>query len=302
MTSLQPERPALLGDAGVEDDLEQQVAELAGELLVVLLVDGVGDLVGLLDRHRLDGLVGLLAVPRAAAGGAQAGDQLDEAGEELAGLGRRGGGLDPGHGGIFPSNGSAAYSVILRGVGPAPRIRRVADPSEPSDGLLGMTEDSMKLRLFQIDAFASQVFGGNPAAVVPLERWLDDHDAAVDRRREQPLRDGLLRRGEGLLPDPLDDAHRRGGPLRARDPGGRLGGLQRDREGPDRGPLPLAERAAAGERARRHAVPRLPVPPPGGQRTARPPPWPPPSARARARSSPRATTWRSSRPRTRCGP
>jgi PhzF family phenazine biosynthesis protein len=32
----------------------------------------------------------------------------------------------------------------------------------------------MKLRLFQVDAFASRVFGGNPAAVVPLERWLDD--------------------------------------------------------------------------------------------------------------------------------
>ena len=111
---LQAERPALLGDVGVEDDLEQQVAELAGELGVVLLVDGVGDLVGLLDRHRLDALVGLLAVPRAAAGGPQAGDQLDEAGEEQAGLGRRGGGLDPGHAGIFPSNGSAAYSSVIR--------------------------------------------------------------------------------------------------------------------------------------------------------------------------------------------
>jgi PhzF family phenazine biosynthesis protein len=32
----------------------------------------------------------------------------------------------------------------------------------------------MKLRLFQIDAFASQVFAGNPAAVVPLDGWLDD--------------------------------------------------------------------------------------------------------------------------------
>lgn len=31
-----------------------------------------------------------------------------------------------------------------------------------------------KLRLFQVDAFTSQVFRGNPAAVVPLERWLDD--------------------------------------------------------------------------------------------------------------------------------
>ena len=32
----------------------------------------------------------------------------------------------------------------------------------------------MKLPLFQLDAFASRVFAGNPAAVVPLERWLDD--------------------------------------------------------------------------------------------------------------------------------
>ena len=68
---------------GVEDDLEQQVAELAAQLVVVSLVDGVGHLVGLLDRHRLDALVGLLAVPRAAARGAQAGDQLDESGEQL---------------------------------------------------------------------------------------------------------------------------------------------------------------------------------------------------------------------------
>jgi PhzF family phenazine biosynthesis protein len=42
------------------------------------------------------------------------------------------------------------------------------------EGSANSTGDSMKLRLFQIDAFASQVFGGNPAAVVPLERWLDD--------------------------------------------------------------------------------------------------------------------------------
>ncbi|HXK10160.1 MAG TPA: PhzF family phenazine biosynthesis protein [Vicinamibacteria bacterium] len=32
----------------------------------------------------------------------------------------------------------------------------------------------MELRLFQVDAFASRVFAGNPAAVVPLDRWLDD--------------------------------------------------------------------------------------------------------------------------------
>ena len=31
---------------------------------------------------------------------------------------------------------------------------------------------SMKLDLFQIDAFANKVFEGNPAAVVPLDKWL----------------------------------------------------------------------------------------------------------------------------------
>ncbi len=32
----------------------------------------------------------------------------------------------------------------------------------------------MELQLYQVDAFASQVFGGNPAAVVPLLEWLDE--------------------------------------------------------------------------------------------------------------------------------
>lgn len=32
----------------------------------------------------------------------------------------------------------------------------------------------MKLDLYQIDAFTNHVFGGNPACVVPLDRWLPD--------------------------------------------------------------------------------------------------------------------------------
>jgi PhzF family phenazine biosynthesis protein len=31
----------------------------------------------------------------------------------------------------------------------------------------------MKLLLYQIDAFTSKPFGGNPAAVIPLQKWLD---------------------------------------------------------------------------------------------------------------------------------
>jgi len=32
----------------------------------------------------------------------------------------------------------------------------------------------MKLDIFQVDAFTSKPFGGNPAAIVPLENWLPD--------------------------------------------------------------------------------------------------------------------------------
>jgi len=32
----------------------------------------------------------------------------------------------------------------------------------------------MQIPIYQIDAFSSQVFSGNPAAVCPLEEWLDD--------------------------------------------------------------------------------------------------------------------------------
>jgi predicted PhzF superfamily epimerase YddE/YHI9 len=28
--------------------------------------------------------------------------------------------------------------------------------------------------IFQIDAFTGEVFGGNPAAICPLDTWLDD--------------------------------------------------------------------------------------------------------------------------------
>ncbi len=32
----------------------------------------------------------------------------------------------------------------------------------------------MKLTLYQVDAFTGKLFGGNPAAVIPLDEWLDD--------------------------------------------------------------------------------------------------------------------------------
>jgi PhzF family phenazine biosynthesis protein len=32
----------------------------------------------------------------------------------------------------------------------------------------------MKLTLYQVDAFTEKVFGGNPAAVIPLDNWIDE--------------------------------------------------------------------------------------------------------------------------------
>jgi len=33
----------------------------------------------------------------------------------------------------------------------------------------------MRLKIYQVDAFTTKLFGGNPAAVVPLESWLSDN-------------------------------------------------------------------------------------------------------------------------------
>ena len=36
----------------------------------------------------------------------------------------------------------------------------------------------MKLKIYQVDAFTNKIFGGNPAAVCPLENWLGDESNA----------------------------------------------------------------------------------------------------------------------------
>lgn len=44
----------------------------------------------------------------------------------------------------------------------------------------------MKLKIFQVDAFTSELFHGNPAAVVPLDEWLPD-DVMMDIAAENNL-------------------------------------------------------------------------------------------------------------------
>ena len=75
----------LLGQARVKDDLEQEVAELFLERAWVTGLDRLEDLVGLLEQKGLQGGPGLLAVPRAPAGTAQAGHHVEESVEENTG-------------------------------------------------------------------------------------------------------------------------------------------------------------------------------------------------------------------------
>ena len=90
-TSAKPKAWASLGDLGVVDDLEQQVAQFLLERRHVVALDGVGDLVGFLDRIGRDRLEGLVDVPGAAMlAVAQPGHDGEEARHRL--LGERVGG------------------------------------------------------------------------------------------------------------------------------------------------------------------------------------------------------------------
>ena len=63
------ESAGLLGHAGVEHDLEKKIAEFLLEIAEIATFDGVGDLVGFLDRVGDDGRKILLQIPRTAAAG-----------------------------------------------------------------------------------------------------------------------------------------------------------------------------------------------------------------------------------------
>ena len=62
----------LRGHLGVEEDLQQEIAEFVFEIGPGAALDGVEDLVGLFEGVALDGVEGLFAVPGTAVGSAQA--------------------------------------------------------------------------------------------------------------------------------------------------------------------------------------------------------------------------------------
>ncbi len=55
----------------------------------------------------------------------------------------------------------------------------------------------MRLSIFQVDAFTSRVFGGNPAAVCPLPRWLPDDTLAAIAAENNLSETAFLVGGDG---------------------------------------------------------------------------------------------------------
>lgn len=94
------------GDLGVEDHLQQDVAELLLDGGIVVGVDRFEEFVSLFERVRLDGRHRLLAVPRAAVGRAKSGDHFTKPGKRLAD------GLGIGRGSLGPVGGV----VVLAGI------------------------------------------------------------------------------------------------------------------------------------------------------------------------------------------
>jgi len=66
------------GEVGVEEDLVEHVAELLEHGVAVAGLDGVDELVALLDEVAHEALVGLVGVPGASARRAQLGENHDE--------------------------------------------------------------------------------------------------------------------------------------------------------------------------------------------------------------------------------
>ncbi len=75
----------LLSYLRVEENLEQEVAEFAGEFLPIAIVDGFEDFVGFFERVGFDRVERLLAVPGTAAGTAQPGHDRHCAFEAISG-------------------------------------------------------------------------------------------------------------------------------------------------------------------------------------------------------------------------
>ena len=127
----------LLRHAGVEHDLEQEVAQFVTQVVEVAAHDGVDNLVGLLDGVGGDGREALLEVPRTAGSGrAQRRHDVDEPGD-VAGRGHGSNLQGRGYGrslGRRTRDGRAQITLSCRALsrGSSPRNADGRDEARPS--------------------------------------------------------------------------------------------------------------------------------------------------------------------------
>ena len=122
----------------------------------------------------------------------------------------------------------------------------------------------MKIPIYQIDAFAAEVFRGNPAAVCPLEEWLDTEGWIQSIGAENNLSETafILRRDEEWdlrWFTPVMEVS----PLRPRDAGIRLRRLPVSETRDEGCHIQFPERPSIRHPRKRLAVSGLPGPGPG---------------------------------------
>ena len=116
----QVEASGLAGDLGVQHHLQQQVAQVLGQVGVVAMANGIGHLVGLLQHVGHQGGVGLLQVPGAAAIGIP---QAGHHGLQLC-QGRQGGIGNGAHGGRASRTGWRSPSHFVAAAAATPQQAR----------------------------------------------------------------------------------------------------------------------------------------------------------------------------------
>ncbi len=182
-------------ELGVQDDLEPQVAELAGELGRRARLERVVHLVRLLEQVLAQRGVGLLLVPRAAVGGTQPG--ADRGHRPRAGDGR----LGRDRGEVERGVEVRLAEVRDRGAG---RRSRTGRPDGPADTPGPARRGAVRPRGPWRPGRGATDAPSSSAGAGPKHRERDDDDRTrgLERGRDEPFRGDDLEPGGGIEPEP----------------------------------------------------------------------------------------------------
>ena len=97
------------------------------------------------------------------------------------------------------------------------RIEPLGRRSRVRQAFLATLRPPMRIPLYQVDAFTSRLFGGNPAAVCPLTEWLPEATMQAIAAENNLAETAFFVRAGRWLPAALVYAYRRGRAVRSRD-------------------------------------------------------------------------------------